>query len=211
MPNSTIVLLSSMTALEQVPVRDLGTPLSRLRVAYISTAANGEEDRSYLNVTRNYLGVHCSEFREFDLDHLTQDELRRELPSLDAILVEGGNTFYLLNAIRKSGFAQVVHEALEQGRIYIGISAGAYVACPTVEMATWKKSLSPSRFGVTDFTAMSLVPFLVVAHYHPQFAEDIAEGAARSQWPVRILTDEQALVVKEGKAVFVGEGREHGF
>ena len=85
----------------------------------------------------------------------------------------------------------------------MGRSAGAYVACPTIEMATWKHQ-DRDRFGVSDFTAMNLIPFLLSVHYKPEYREILKEKISEVKYPVKILTAEQALLIKDGEVELVG-------
>ncbi len=89
----------------------------------------------------------------------------------------------------------------------MGVSAGSAIMCPTIEMALWKKP-DRDRFGLTDLTALNFVPFLLIVHFEPQFAEIIKKGIANTNYPVKILTDNQALIIKDIKTELIGDGKE---
>ncbi len=91
--------------------------------------------------------------------------------------------------------------------VYIGSSAGSYIACPTIEMATWKPK-QKDRFGVADFAALNLVPFLVVAHYEPELRDVLKEKISQSKYKTKVLKDGQAILVKGDSRKLVGEGKE---
>jgi peptidase E len=74
-------------------------------------------------------------------------------------------------------------------------------------MSTWKKD-QKERFGVTDFSAMSLVPFLVFAHYEDDMEDIIKEKSKEAKHPIRILRDGQAIMIEDDNTTFVGEGEE---
>jgi dipeptidase E len=138
-----------------------------------------------------------------------ENELRELLKDKDAIHVEGGNTFYLLKAVRESGFDKVIKELIEKGMAYIGSSAGSYITCPTIEVSTWKKpGEEKDRFGVTDLTGMNLVPFLIKAHYDPEQNELLKEKISQSKYETKILRDGQAILVEGDSYKLVGEGEE---
>ena len=134
--------------------------------------------------------------------------MREILINKEVIFVDGGNTFYLLKCIRESGFDKLIGKLVEKGIIYIGASAGSYVACPSIEMATWRHQDKYNRFGVTDFTGLSLVSFLVTAHYREEFKNVIKEGISASRYAVKILTDNQALLIKGKEIKLIGDGQE---
>ncbi len=116
----------------------------------------------------------------------------------------GGNTFYLLKAIRESGFDEVIKDLVDKGVPYVGTSAGSYVACPTIERATWKHQDKYDRCGITDFTGMNLVPFLVTAHYVSEFEPKIRKGISETKYPTKILMDGQAILVQDNNYQFLG-------
>lgn len=96
---------------------------------------------------------------------------------------------------------------IEKGVPYIGSSAGSYIACPTIEMATWSLK-QKDRFGVTEFSAMNLVPFLVKAHYVLEMGEVLQDKILESKYETKILKDGQAILVEDDKYKLVGEGEE---
>ena len=80
----------------------------------------------------------------------------------DIIYVSGGNTFYLLNELRKSRVWQAIKNAVKAGKIYIGESAGAIVAAQDTRYATLMDENSPN---MSDFTGLNLVDFFTVPHF----------------------------------------------
>ncbi|MFA5925414.1 MAG: Type 1 glutamine amidotransferase-like domain-containing protein [Parcubacteria group bacterium] len=183
--------------------------VSRMKLAWITTATKGAVNRENLEKHKRLLEKEGYNFTEIDIEGKNIGELELLLGGMDAVLVEGGNAFYLLKAVRESGFDQVVKKLLDRGVVYVGASAGSYVACPTIEMSTWKKpGEEKNNFGVTDLAAMNLVPFLVKAHYVPEMKEFLQEKIAKAGYPVKIITDEQAILVKDDIIELVGEGEE---
>lgn len=190
-------------------IRLLFDDVSKMRLTYITTAGKWVRDTSYLMIHRNSLENEGYDFEELDIEGKNKDDLREVLKDKNAVYVEGGNTFYLLKAVRESGFDTVIKELIEKGMVYIGSSAGSYIACPTIEMATWKKpGEEKENFGVTDLTGMNLVPFLVKAHYDPDQDELLKEKISQSKYETKVLKDGQAFLVEGGQYQLVGEGEE---
>jgi dipeptidase E len=182
---------------------------SKIKLAYITTAAKGSRDLAYLETDRKLLREWGYDFEELDIEGKNETELRKLLADKDAVWVEGGNTFYLLKAVRESGFDMVIKELIEKGVVYIGSSAGSYVACPTIDVSTWRKpGEEKARFGVIDLTGLNLVPFLLKAHYRLEQEELIKEKISQAKYPTRILCDGQAILVEDEKYTLVGEGEE---
>jgi len=181
--------------------------ISNIKLAYITTAGKGSSDKTYIETHKEMLKKEGYDFEELDIEGKTEDELRELLKDKTAVYVEGGNTFYLLKAVRESGFDKVIKELIEKGVSYVGSSAGSYIACPTIEMATWKPK-QKERFGVEDFTALNVVSFLVTVHYIPEMESVLKEKISNAKYPTRILQDGQGILVEGDNYKFVGEGEE---
>lgn len=204
----TILLTSSGTFTTDKKLEFLSKPLNEMKMAWVITASKGVDDTSYIQRHKQRMDELGFDYEEIDIEGKNEKELREILNDKEVVFVEGGNTFYLLKCVRESGFDKVIKELIEKGVIYIGASAGSYIACPTIEMATWRHQDEYDRCGVTNFTGLNLVSFLVIAHYAEEYKEIIKEGISKTKYPVRILTDDQALLVRDDEVELVGKGPE---
>ena len=185
----------------------LTSPPSELTVVFIPTAADVYDDKWFVEADRKKLIEMGFKIIELPLKDQTKDAVEAALNKADIIFVAGGNTFYLLQQARMSGFTELAPKFVNNGVIYIGSSAGSYLACPTIEVASWKHQ-DRNAVGLTDLTALSLVPFVMSVHYKPEYDESLKEGIAQTKYPVRILSDDQALVVLGNEVKLVGRGEE---
>ena len=162
--------------------RFLPKKLSACKIAYIITASQKSINPDYLEIHRKKMDELHLSYTEMDIAGKNEAELEKMFSSYDIILVGGGNTFYLLKAVRESGFENVIKKLIAKGVVYIGSSAGAYIACPSIIMATWTQR-NPDRYNITEYTGMNLVPFLINAHYTPDELEFLKDN----QWvsPIR--------------------------
>ena len=185
----------------------LPKPANQIKLAHIITASKAEENTSYVDEDRAEMQALGFQVEDIDIEGKNENELRKLFKDKDIICMQGGNTFYLLKCIRESGFDKIVKELIEKGVIYIGVSAGSYVACPTIEMANWKHS-DKNIVNLADLTGLNLVPFLLSAHYNPKYKEILQEEITKSKYPVKILTDDQAILIQDDKIKLVGKGEE---
>ena len=77
-----------------------------------------------------------------------------------ALMVGGGNTWKLLREMRDQGLLPAIRARVGHGMPYMGWSAGANVACPTI-MTTNDMPICDPR----GFDALGLVPFQINPHY----------------------------------------------
>lgn len=122
--------------------------------------------------------------------------------------VSGGNTFRLLKFAKAVNFKKIINDLLDRGGVYIGVSAGSYIMCPTIEMSYWKPDPDRNDFGLDDLSAFNFVPFLLVVHYSLEYKDIIKKHVEQAKYPTRILTNEQAFFIKDGIAGLIGEGEE---
>lgn len=176
----------------------LSKPASEYKLAFIPTASdpNGN-NKPWADADRASLIEVGFQVTDYGLRDKREDEVRTELSKYDIIFVAGGNPFYLLDQARKSGFIKIAEELTEQGVIYIGSSAGSYLACPTVETGLWK-SPDKNRIGLKDFTALGFVDFLIFAHFEPKYEGAFQTGKRTTKYPVITLTDKQFVFWEDG-------------
>ena len=186
----------------------LPKPIREISVSYIITAAFGEAgDKSWVNIAKKDLQkLGISNIEDLDIRDKTENELYSILSKKDIILVNGGNTFYLLKYAIESGFDKVIKKLINQDKIYVGVSAGSYLACPTIEQTYWKNR-HENAVGITDLKALNLVSFIIVAHFSLSFEKMVEEEIKKSKYSVVFLHDTQAALVNGNKIKIVGEGK----
>lgn len=82
-----------------------------------------------------------------------------------AIAVGGGNTFYLVYMMHKTGVMQAIRKKVLNGTPYMGWSAGSNVACPTLRTTNDMPIIEPESFD-----CLNILPFQINPHYldaHP--------------------------------------------
>ena len=97
--------------------------------------------------------------------HRTPDP-RVAITQADAVFVGGGNAFRLLHAVQRNGLLTAIRDRVRAGMPYVGVSAGANLACPTIRTTNDMPIVEPETLA-----ALALIPFQINPHYptaHPQ-------------------------------------------
>ena len=175
-------------------------------VCFIATAADPYDDKSFVEKDKERLTELGFKIIEIDLKQENENSLTGKLANLEVVFVEGGNTFYLMKYIRESGFDKAIKRFLDNGGIYLGVSAGSYVACPDIFPAQWKHAEDENRVGLKDFKGLGLVDFYVSPHYIPEHEAILNENKNSVSYPIYALTDSQAILINDRDTRFIGPG-----
>ncbi len=202
-----LILTSNQGFITKYGYQLLGIPKEKVRVGYVITATTVARDTRFFEVAKKEIAESGYHYEKIDIAGKNEKELRDFFRDKNVIHIEGGNVFYLLKIVRETGFDLLLKEFIIEGKIYIGASAGAYLACPTVEVADWTTN-GKSRFELTDFTALHLVPFLLKVHYTDEKKDEVLEHMKNLTYPLRILRDDQGIFVEDNIYTFLGEGKE---
>jgi len=87
------------------------------------------------------------------------------LKKAQAIAVGGGNTFHLVYEMHRHALMEPIRRRVLEGMSFMGWSAGANVACPTMKTTNDMPIIEPASFN-----CLNLVPFQINPHYldaHP--------------------------------------------
>jgi dipeptidase E len=79
----------------------------------------------------------------------------------DAIVAGGGNTFALLSRLYEENLVSAIQDQVQKGTPYIGWSAGANLACPTIMTTNDMPVVQPP-----SLEALGIIPFQINPHYH---------------------------------------------
>lgn len=182
---------------------------AQLSVAFITTPAYGEdEDIGWLEDYRNELkNLGIVDIEDLDLKEKTKEELKNILEQKDIIFMNGGNTYYLLKYVRESGFDKLLPQLLNQGKLYVGVSAGSIILGPSIELAGWNIGTpDTNKVNLADLTGLYLVPFSILPHFEENQREALQQYALQVSYPIYVLTNTQAVLVEDYRYTLVGIG-----
>jgi dipeptidase E len=163
----------------------------QLKALFITTAGNPYPEHPWIDEDRENLTKAGFTLTEYDLVDKAEDEVREVVEANDIFFVEGGNTFFLLKYVRESGFGKVMQEQKDNNKIFIGVSAGAYIATPSVEPTEWKRE--KNHYGITDLAGLNLVPFMIFAHYTDEYKDMIEEKRKELKYELITIRDDEMI------------------
>jgi dipeptidase E len=196
-----LILTSSHNVVVSDIIKHLPKKPRELRLTFIPTAAEVEEgDLSWLQADRQSLVDAGFQMTDFSLVGKSEAEVKTMLSETDIIFMSGGNTFFLLQEIRKSGFDKLIDGAIKQGKIYIGSSAGSVVAGPDISGVAGLDDPADAP-ELKDFKGLGLIDIVIFPHWgSPHFQnryEKVMKASYKRGQKILVLTDDQYLLVKD--------------
>lgn len=121
-------------------------PAKAAEVMAVEAAAEAARRRDAAEQSaRQLASAYCGGGEDTEVNILTVDAAKDSLEEMEAaikqahcIWVFGGNTFWLLHHMRRSGLDELVRKRVSEGALYVGQSAGAIVAGQSILPARWK-------------------------------------------------------------------------
>ncbi|MBN1338423.1 MAG: dipeptidase PepE [Bacteroidales bacterium] len=121
-----------------------------------------------------------------------------------AIVVGGGNTFHLVYMLHELKLMKPIKEMVESGTPFIGWSAGANIACPSMKTTNDMPVIEPQ-----SMSCLGLVPFQINPHYLDANPEGHG-GETREQRLEEFMVINQNIYIvglREGTLLTVGNGK----
>jgi len=198
-------LLLTSTGLTNINVRGKFISLfekdfSNTKVLFVTSASESPRQEWYVNQSREELlelGIKEENFVEYhDGDKPSKDVL----DEIDLIYVCGGNTFHLLEELKKSSLDKDIIEMIKKDIFYIGASAGSIIVTPTIGVA---KPWDSNDRELKDLSGFSLINFTLVPHYENKDEETIIGIERELGVEIKRITDDQAVLVLDDGVMII--------
>jgi len=139
----------------------------------------------------------------YALESVDRTDPRAAVAAADAVFVGGGNTFRLLNALYQNDLLTALRRRIAQGVPYIGSSAGAIVAGPSLKTTKDMPIVEPPSFD-----ALGLVPFQISPHYLDPDPSSKHMGETQEERILQFLEENDAPVagLREGAMLRIDGG-----
>lgn len=183
----------------------VGKPASECRVGFIPTAANVEPTiKGWL--IGQFSQLQRYGFYQIDIIDISANgvDWRSRLESCDILWLSGGNTFHLLNQVRKTGFDVWLRENID-AKVYVGGSASSILMTPSIAVAGIEPG-DENNVGITDLTGLGYVNFEIEPHCDQDRMARVAEYAKGTKNPVYAIDDLTAIKVVDDYVEVISGG-----
>lgn len=196
------MLLVSMFKNVSNVMKTIEPDLKDKTVTYIPTASIVEKLGFFVKLEKRKLKKLGLIVDELEISTSSYEAIKNKLEKNDYIYVTGGNTFFLLQELRRTGADKILVNEVNKGKFYIGESAGAVVVAPNIEYSAKMDNIEKAP-DLVDYTGLNLIDFYIVPHYQNREFKVAVEKIVNDYSEVldlRVINDNQSILIEGGEA-----------
>jgi len=183
----------------------VGKSVAEIKVVFVPTASRTKEELHWVGESKKELfeiGIQKENVKVIELNHHINYS---EIKDFDVLYVCGGNTFYLMHKTKETGFDKAIKQFVQDGKVYLGVSAGSMIIGPNIEIAGLCKDWDKNDIGLKDFTGLNLTDIEICPHFQDYPDKERFEKFKKTvDYKLIGLTDEQALLVTDDEKRVIG-------
>lgn len=166
-------------------------------VTFIPTAALPDQLDFHIKYSKELLSKMGLVVDELEISTATYLDIVSKLENNDYIYVAGGNTFFLLQEMKRTGAGNLIKMQINAGKLFVGESAGAILLAPHIAYS--KDTDNPLAAPQLDtYEALNIIDFYPVPHYkNPplQEAVDMVISKYGAELPLIPFSNSQAILI----------------
>lgn len=202
-----LLLASLFKDVSQVFVDYINENLAGKTVTFIPTAALPDKLDFHIKYSKQLLSKMGLVVDELEISTATQLDIVNKLKNNDYIYVAGGNTFFLLQEMNRTGAGNLIKTQINAGKLFIGESAGAVLLAPDIEYS--KETDNPlAAPQLKTFEALNVIDFYPVPHYQDESLKDAVERIILRygmELPLVPFSNSQAILVMGKEKQIISE------
>lgn len=166
-------------------------------VTFIPTAAIPDKLDFHIRYSKELLAKMGLIVYELEISTASHSDIVKKLENNEYIYVAGGNTFFLLQEMNRTGTGNLIKTQINTWKLFIGESAGAILVAPDIEYSkdTDNPIMAPN---LKSYDALNIVDFYPVPHYNDaslKEAVDIVISKYGTKLPLVPFSNSQAILV----------------
>ena len=168
------------------------------KVAFIPTASLHEGYTGYVGSARKLFKKLGASVTEIDISTEAYSTIQAVFEDADVIYFTGGNSFFLMDQLRKTETDELLKKELANGKLMIGESAGAIICAPTIQYIE-QMDEKPEDYSQEDNEGLDQIDFYVLPHYLTAPFKKITERimAEFSDLNICAINNHQAIIVND--------------
>ncbi|MBS7052811.1 MAG: Type 1 glutamine amidotransferase-like domain-containing protein [Veillonella sp.] len=168
-----ILLASYLAGTKSITKKYLSKMVSN-KIIFIPTAGNVEPYTGFIDEGIEMLKSLGYELEIIDISKFDEDYLKDRFLKTECICISGGNTFYLLQELKKKNLVDVLFKRIKEGLLYIGESAGAIIMSENIEYNQIMDDKSIAS-ELDDYAGLNVFDHYVLPHIGEYPFEETAQ------------------------------------
>lgn len=166
-------------------------------ITFIPTAALPDKLDFHIKYSKELLSKMGLIVDELEISTANYLDIVSKLENNDYIYVAGGNTFFLLQEMNRTGAGNLIRTQINAGKLFIGESAGAILVAPDIEYAKDTDDFLAAP-QLKTFKALNIIDFYPVPHYKDDSLKEAVESVISKYGavlPIVPFSNSQAILV----------------
>ena len=102
-------------------------------IMFVPTASNTEDYKGYVDEAKQAFLKLGFSINILDISKTEKQKIENILENTKILYISGGNTFYLLQELKRKKILDIIKDKISNGMLYIGESAGAIITSKNIE------------------------------------------------------------------------------
>lgn len=200
-----LFLSSSFSGVADRFVAFMGGACEGKTVTFIPTASLPEKVTFYVAAGKKALLKRGMIVDELEVSTATTEEISCKLTGNDYIYITGGNTFFLLQELRRTGADHLITAQIAAGKPYIGESAGSMILARDIDYVAAMDDVAAAP-GLSSLNALGVVDFYPLPHHTNFPFKKVVEkiiGQYADKIPLHPISNAQAIQVDGDQVVVI--------
>ena len=200
-----VILTSSLYESIELVKKFLDKNIESKKILFIPTATNVDEYKKYIHLTQKAFEDFGYEVENFDVSIFSEEIAKEKLSEAKIVFISGGNTFYLLQELKRKNLITYLKERIENGLLYIGESAGSVIAAPDIEYASVIDDKTVAT-ELDDYAGLNLVDFYIVPHFEEEpFVKSSRNTVElyKDKLDLKLINNKEAILVENNNFTII--------
>ncbi|MBO0475097.1 dipeptidase E [Enterococcus sp. DIV0840] len=175
-------------------------------VTFINTASKVEEYTQYIDDALETFKTLGLKVEIIDIATRNYLEIEKSIRNNSYIYVGGGNTFYLLQEMKRKNIDILIKSEIKNGKVYIGESAGSVIVSPHIEYISKADDKEKAPL-LNDYKGLGEIDVYPLPHYNSSYFGEVMDeiyNDNKNKLQLIPIRDQQAILFKNNRHTIMG-------
>ena len=193
------ILLMSYLAGTKAIVEKYLSKMTDKKITFIPTAGNVEEYTGFIDEGVGMLKELGYEIEIVDIAKYEEEILKDKFLKAGCICISGGNTFYLLQELKRKNLTELLSGRIKEGMFYMGESAGAMIMSKDIAYSQIMDDKNVAT-ELKDYFGLNVFKYYILPHMGEYPFEETAQETLdfyKDKIDLIPINNSEAVLVKD--------------